>query len=291
MSNHPTNILVIGASGILGSALVSLLQSRDLPPLQTEWLNCKSDQLRLDITDNSAVEKLLEGSRPRIVFNCSGFTDVDGAEEHEAQALAVNGRGVENLARACHKLQCLLVHISTDYVFDGRAHSPYQPNDPPDPQSAYGRSKLAGEKALQSVGGRWLMVRTAWLFGKGGKNFVDTILALARQKDVLKVVNDQFGCPTYAPDLARCLADLAEQNAQGIYHFCNGPVCTWFDLACKIVELARLKCHITPCPTSEFPRPAKRPAYSVLDCSTTLLKLSWPVRSWQKTLEDYLQNR
>jgi len=291
MSNNHANILVIGASGMLGGALVSFLQSRGRQVLQAEWLNCKNDQLRLDITDGSAVEILLSDNRPRIVFNCSGFTDVDGAEEKEEQALAVNGRGVENLACACRKLDCLLVHISTDYVFDGRAHSPYQPNDPPDPQSAYGRSKLAGEMALQSVGGKWLMVRTAWLFGKGGKNFVDTILALARQKDVLKVVNDQFGCPTYAPDLARCLADLADQDARGIFHFCNGPVCSWFDLARKIVELAHLKCRIIPCPTSEFPRPAKRPAYSVLDCSGALEKLSWPVRPWPQALEDYLQIR
>ncbi len=202
---------------------------------------------------------------------------------------AINGIGVGNLAKACLENNAHLIHVSTDYVFDGESDRPYRPDDATNPQGAYGRSKLAGEEAIRKIDGKWLIVRTSWLFGKGGKNFVDTILKLAQQRDMLKVVNDQTGCPTCTMDLAACLIGLAQMDCQGIFHFCNGPVCTWYEFAKKIVEIAELPCRVEPCSSSEYPRPAKRPAYSVLDCSETFEQLGWQPCSWQERLYEYIK--
>ena len=291
-SEKPAKVLVIGATGMLGSEMVGILQKKGREVVQAVWPPTDiHDTFPLDITDYDAVRVLIEKVEPVEVYNCSAFTDVDGAEENEELATAVNGKGVEYLAESCRYRNIFFAHVSTDYVFDGSGQSPYKPNGLTNPQSAYGRSKLAGEEAIKSVGGNWLIVRTSWLFGRMGSNFVDTILNLARKKPCLKVVNDQVGCPTYAPDLARCLADLAENNGRGIYHFCNQPACSWFDLAREAVEKAGLNCLIEPCDSSEFPRPAARPAYSVLDCSATFAQLGWTNRSWKEALAEYLSRR
>jgi dTDP-4-dehydrorhamnose reductase len=282
-------ILVIGASGMLGSELTKQLGRRSQNIVEAIWPDDGSGRLLLDITDAAAVKKLILSVRPAEVYNCAAYTDVDKAQQEEEIATAANGTAVGYLAQACLANNSYLIHLSTDYVFDGMAKRPYRPDDATNPQGAYGRSKLAGEEAIRKVDGRWLVVRTSWLFGKGGKNFVDTILNLARQRDILKVVDDQTGCPTYVKDLAACLIGLVEADCTGIYHFCNGPACTWYDFAKKIVEIAQLPCTVKPCPSSEYPRPAKRPPYSVLDCYQTFKQLGWSPCSWEERLYEYIK--
>jgi len=281
--------LVVGAAGMLGTELVTLLRRRGERPVEEAiWPDLHDGRAVLDITDATAVTALLARLRPAAVYNCAAYTDVDGAETDEATAQAVNGQGPANLARACKAIGAKLLHVSTDYVFEGVGRIPYRPDDPPNPQGAYGRSKLAGERAIQEIGGSWVIVRTSWLFGRHGRNFIATILELARQRNQLRVVDDQIGCPTYAADLARCLADLAQQDVRGIFHFCNPPACSWFEFAARALELAGLTCRIEPCSTSEFPRPARRPAWSVLDCRDTINRLGWSPRPWPAALVEYL---
>jgi dTDP-4-dehydrorhamnose reductase len=289
MDQSHEKVLVIAANGMLGREVVAQLTRRTPHVVQTAWPDVRPNQQLLDITDASTVKQVVAEWRPAVIYNCAAYTDVDGAEAHEDLATAVNGAGVRNLAMAAREYGSLLVHVSTDYVFDGKARAPYQPDDLPAPTTAYGRSKLAGELAISSVGGSGLIVRTSWLFGPGGKNFVDTIVSLARQKPELKIVNDQIGSPTYVPDLARCLIDLAALQTRGLYHFCNGPPCSWFDLAAQAVQLTHLPCRVTPCTTREFPRPAPRPEYSVLDCRNTFSRLEWTARPWSLALQDHLR--
>ncbi|MCF7958956.1 MAG: dTDP-4-dehydrorhamnose reductase [Phycisphaerae bacterium] len=284
MDNKKQKVMVIGAAGMLGGEVVSQLLARGYDVVQTAWPDNNAGQILLDITDQAAVNELVAKVRPVAVYNCSAFTDVDGAESREDIAAQVNGTGVGTLAGACRENNSLLIHVSTDYVFNGASEKPYRCTDPVSPQTAYGRTKLIGEQKIQEIANNWIIVRTSWLYGSGGKNFVDTIVSLARQKENLKVVSDQLGCPTYAPDLARCLIDLAQKGGQGMYHFCNGPACSWFDFARKAVEISGGHCLIEPCTTDEFPRPAKRPAYSVLDCQATFEKLGWTARPWPETL-------
>ncbi|MDO8303570.1 MAG: dTDP-4-dehydrorhamnose reductase [Sedimentisphaerales bacterium] len=314
---------MIGASGMLGSELVRQLNrvgskaahpTRDRNIVETVFPYDGSGRLVLDITDYAEVERLISSLRPKAVYNCSAYTDVDKAEQEEAVATAVNGTGVENLAKACLAVNAYFVHVSTDYVFNGQGQRPYRPDDATDPQGAYGRSKLAGEESIRKIDGRWLIVRTSWLFGRGGRNFVDTILKAARKKlatedtedteiknklvppgsdmgetPMLRVVNDQTGCPTSVIDLADCLIGLVQNDCQGMYHFCNGPVCTWYDFAKKIIEIAQLPCRVEPCTSSEYPRPAKRPSYSVLDCSETFESLGWKPCSLEERLHEYIK--
>ncbi len=287
-------VLVVGAAGMLGTEVVSLLQDRGVNYVAAYWPTTPDlDSWTLDITDEKTVEHCISDVKPDILINCSAYTNVDGAEEQEQLATEVNGRGVGHLARACLEHDCLLGHVSTDYVFNGRATDPYHPDDPVDPQSAYGRSKLAGERAIQDImgsDGRWFIVRTSWLFGRAGKNFVDNIIRLARDLGELKVVNDQYGCPTHAPDLARCLCDLAEGDAYGLFHFCNPPACSWHELAYHAIRYAGVSCQLVPCSTAEFPRPAPRPAYSVLDCTETFDQLGWSARPWREVLVEHLKS-
>lgn len=281
--------LIIGATGMLGTELVKQLKRQSRYVIEAIWPDDGSDRILLDITNELAVKKLISSIRPREVYNCAAYTDVDKAEQEENLATAINGTGAGYIAKGCLENDARLIHVSTDYVFNGRSDKPYRTDERPDPQGAYGRSKLAGEKAIQKIGGKWIIVRTSWLFGKGGKNFIETILRLAQQKDILKVVNDQCGCPTSTIDLAACLIGLAQKNSQGLFHFCNPPVCTWYEFAKKIVEIAELPCSVEPCSTSEFPRPAKRPAYSVLDCRETLKQLGYQPCSWQERLCEYIK--
>jgi len=289
MCGKEDKILVVGAGGMLGRELARLLDNEGRNIVEADQA-AGEGQVKIDITDAFAVEKLLAEVRPSVVYNCAAFTDVDGAEQHKELAHQVNGQGPGNLASGCLTMNSLLVHVSTDYVFAGDARKPYKPDDATFPQTAYGSSKLAGERAIQSIGGEWLIVRTSWLFGKEGANFVKTILKLAGQKDSLKVVNDQIGCPTYASDLAQCLTNLTAKGARGIYHFCNGPSCSWYDFAKEAVDLAGFDCQVLPCSSSEYPRPARRPAYSVLDCSTTFELLGEPSRPWPDVLRQYIES-
>jgi dTDP-4-dehydrorhamnose reductase len=282
-------ILVIGASGMLGSELVRQLRQQNGTIVETVYPDDSSGRQVLDITNFEDVKKLISSLRPKAVYNCSAYTDVDKAEQEEAIATAVNGTGVEYLAQACLADNSYFVHVSTDYVFNGEGKRPYRADDATNPQGAYGRTKLAGEESVRKIDGRWIIVRTSWLFGRGGRNFVDTIVKAAKQRDVLKVVNDQTGCPTSVIDLAAGLIGLVQNECLGMYHFCNGPVCTWYDFAKKIVEIAQLPCRVEPCTSSEYPRPAKRPSYSVLDCAETFEQLGWQPCSWEERLVEYIK--
>ena len=218
----------------------------------------------LDITDAAAVRSAVLAARPDAVINCAAWTDVDGAETAEEQATAVNGAGAGNLAAAAAEAGALLVHVSSDYVFDGRASEPYPEDAPTAPEGAYGRSKLAGEHAVAAAGGRSAIVRSAWVFGPHGRNFVDTMRRLGAERDEIAVVDDQVGCPTYTGHLAAALVQIAERGSTGVMHVAGGGRCSWFDLAVATFEETGLECRVRPQSTADLGRPAPRPAFSVL---------------------------
>ncbi|MBC7343722.1 MAG: dTDP-4-dehydrorhamnose reductase, partial [Clostridia bacterium] len=219
----------------------------------------------LDITRHSAVKKHLEVHRPQVVINCAAYTDVDGAEKNRDLAVMVNALGARNLALACRAVDAALVHISTDYVFDGSKNEPWSIYDPRNPINTYGESKCLGERFIETIGGRYYIVRTSWLFGHHGPNFVETMLRLASSGQSLTVVTDQKGCPTYTVDLAAALLDLIETEAYGIYHITNRGATTWYNFAKTIFEFAGPKVELYPTDSHQYQRPAKRPANSVLD--------------------------
>jgi dTDP-4-dehydrorhamnose reductase len=274
--------MVTGAGGMVGADLVDELTSRGEQVVAV----VKSD---LDITDSRLVENFVREERPSIIVNCAAYTKVDDAESNEKIATAINGSAVELLASAANAVDALLVQISTDFVFDGAKRSPYEINDPTGPLSVYGRSKLLGEFAA-SHARKHLIVRTAWLFGTHGPNFVEAIRNQIRKgTDPLRVVNDQRGCPTYTPHLASAIIRLARNDAaRGIVHYADEDECTWYDFAAAIVEELGSAARIKPVSTDEFPRPARRPAYSVL--STERYERLTGVRpdSWREGLREYL---
>jgi dTDP-4-dehydrorhamnose reductase len=263
---------VTGAGGMLGREVVRAASEHDVVALT---------HAELDVTDREAVAAAVED---RVVINCAGFTDVDGAEADEEAATVLNGVAPGHLAAAARAI----VHPSTDYVFDGTKREPYVESDPTAPRSAYGRSKLAGEHAVAVANPRHFIVRTSWLFGVGGRNFVDTMLGLASEHGELKVVADQVGCPTYVGHLAKALVELAESDAYGIHHVAGAGACSWFEFATEIFRQVELDVRVTPCTTGEFPRPAPRPAYSVLVSERTdAIRLP----DWHEGLAAYLAER
>jgi dTDP-4-dehydrorhamnose reductase len=259
---------------MLGGSVVAAAEQAGHEPVPLS----RSD---LDITDRTAVAAAV---RDEVVINCAAFTDVDGAEAEEDLATLVNGDAAGYLASAARAI----VQPSTDYVFDGSKRAPYVESDPTGPRSAYGRSKLAGEHAVAAANPRHFVVRTSWLFGTGGRNFVDTMLGLAGERDELKVVDDQVGCPTYAGHLASALVELAAGEAYGIHHVAGAGQCSWFDFATEIFRRAEVEIRLVPCTTEEFPRPAPRPAYSVLG-SERLDSVRLP--DWRAGLAAYLAER
>jgi len=245
-------VLVLGAGGMLGHDVVRLAGD-DAVAL---------DRAACDVTDRDAVGAAVERARPDSVLNCAAWTDVDGAEGEPEQALEVNGRGAANVAEAAAEAGARVVYVSTDYVFDGTKREPYLESDPTGPLSSYGRSKLAGEQATAAANSRHFVVRSSWLFGEHGKNFVATMLASDR--DELRVVDDQVGCPTYTAHLAEGILRLVRGEDYGIHHMAGGGQCSWFEFARAIFERAGLEKRLEPCTSDEFPRPAPRPAWSVL---------------------------
>jgi dTDP-4-dehydrorhamnose reductase len=241
---------------MLGTDLIATLRERGATVVV-------SDRDTLDITDAAAVTEGIAGAD--VVVNCAAYTAVDAAEEHEASAYAVNAEGAGVIARACAASGITLVHLSTDYVFDGEARAPYVEDAPLGPRSAYGRTKAAGERAVLNSGARALIVRTAWLYGAHGSCFPKTIARLGHERGALDVVDDQIGQPTWTVDLADLLIRLVESDAPpGIYHGTSSGETSWFDFAREIVAAAGLGDIVSPCDTSAFPRPARRPAYAVL---------------------------
>lgn len=275
-------ILVTGSKGMLGQILVPTLKKRGHEVTGT-------DVDTLDITDFRSVSKVVNKEQPDLVVHGAAYTAVDQAESDQATAFRVNGYGTENLAVACNKLDIPMLYISTDYVFDGENERPYQPLEQPHPLSVYGKSKLAGEIALRNHLKKFYIVRTSWLYGPHGKNFVETILQLAKEKKQLKVVADQTGSPTSTASLSDIVADLIETERWGIYHATDGGVTTWCDFAREIVK--GLDVEVIPCETKDFPRPAPRPRYSVLDKTSLVDTIGRDVVPWQTALQNYLNQR
>jgi dTDP-4-dehydrorhamnose reductase len=244
---------------------------------------------QLDVTDAGAVRETVRDARPDAIVNCAAWTDVDGAESAEAAATAINGDGAGHVAAAAAQAGAFVVHVSTDYVFAGDAREPYAEADPTGPRTAYGRSKLAGERAVAAAApDAHAIVRTAWLFGPNGANFVDTMLRLGGERDALSVVDDQIGSPTYTGHLARALVTIAETRPNGMLHIAGGGRCSWYDLAVATFARAGLDVTVTPCTTADFPRPAPRPAFSVLR-STRHDHPTLP--PWQEGLAAHLATR
>jgi len=276
-------ILIIGARGMLG---------RDLQPILSRRHEVIGTDLHdLDITRPGQTEEAIDSLRPDVVINLAAITDVDGCESHKEMAFAVNAQGALHVARGCAASGTRLIHLSTDYVFDGTSPIPHTEEDPPRPLNVYGESKLLGERGIQEAGGHSLILRTAWLYGRHGKNFVDTIFRLSSQQDVIRVVNDQRGSPTYTRDLSRAIELLVGQEEKGILHVTNSGFCTWFEFAGKILAMKSPKDHpvrLLPISSAELGRSAKRPANSVLDCSKFERIAGWKMRSWEESLKEYL---
>ncbi len=278
-----TEILITGNHGQLGKATQRLATARGISV-------SGSDIDTLDITDAGQVEDWIGLHKPRTLINCAAFTAVDDCEEHEVEAEAINGTAVGHLADSCRRHGARLIHVSTDYVFDGMGSRPYRESDEIGPTSAYGRTKLVGEQ-MAAKAPNHLIVRTAWLYGFGGRNFVE---AIRRQieggTEDLRVVADQHGCPTFCDDLATAMLDLAEKDACGIVHAVNAGNTTWHGFASEITRLLGSSIPVLPVGTEAFPRPAPRPAYSVLDTTRLQTILSRPMPTWQGALARYMDN-
>lgn len=273
-------VLVIGADGMLGRAVSAALLAAGVPI-------ARPTLEQLDLTSRGSVGGAVAAGPWKAVINCAAYTDVDGAESDEKAAHAVNAEGPALLAEACAASGAQLVHISTDYVFSGKADRPYQTDDSMLPVGVYGKTKAAGEEAVMRASRRNIVVRTSWLYAPWAKNFVRTMAMLTRDKDELKVVNDQRGTPTSAEHLADVVVLLLRGQAKGVFHATDGGECTWFDFACAIRDGLGHSCALSPCTTDEFPRPAPRPAYSVLDVSGTE-EVVGAMPGWQANLAKVL---
>ena len=267
-------ILLTGAAGLLGRALQSALRQHDVTPL---------DRSRLDIASLASVREAMAGLRPDLVINAAAYTNVDGAEADPSAAYRANALGVRNLALSTAASGWALLSVSTDYVFDGSSTRPYHEFDRVNPRSVYGASKLAGEEAVRSLNQRHYLVRTAWLYDATGQNFPKTILALAGRGPV-RVVNDRFGSPMYAPHLADAIARLVTTEAYGTYHLAGHGGTTWFDVTCALFRALRLTSPVEPATAAEFPRPAERPRYAVL---TTMQDPQIVLPPWEEGLATF----
>ena len=272
-------LLVVGANGMLGREVVAAARTAGHEVVGR-------DVESIDIVDAEGCARVLRADAPDAVVNCAAFTDVDGAEDQEDVALAVNGEGAGKLAAAAAAVGARLVQLSPDYVCPGDASAPDVESSPTGPRSAYGRTKLAGELAVAATNPDHAIVRTAWLFGVHGKNFVDTILRLARERDSIQVVDDQVGCPTWAGHLAPEIVRLADSDATGIFHAAGAGRCSWFELAREAVERSGSTCEVEPTTTESFPRPAPRPAFSVLASRRGIA-----LPPWQDGLAGFLAER
>ncbi len=280
MDSRP--LLVTGSYGQLGKAVLAEAESRGIPAEGR-------DLDTLDITDRAAVAKWAETARPRAIVNCAAYTAVDDCEEHEILAMAVNATAVDHLADACNATDSTLIQISTDYVFDGTASRPYREDDAVAPAGAYGRTKLLGEQSARTSD-RHLIVRTAWLYGLGGRHFVGAICGQIEGGNTqLRVVADQLGSPTFCDDLAAAVLDLSAREATGVVHAVNTGVTSWHGFATEIVHQLGAEVEVVPVSTEEFPRPAVRPAYSVLDTSRLERLIDRGMPGWQTALERYLE--
>lgn len=274
-------IVITGANGQLGREL-----SRLGAVSPNEYI--PTDIAELDITDKAAVESFFAENRVDVIVNCAAYTNVDRAEEDEPTALKINAEAVGHLAEAAKKMDAILIHISTDYVFGTEGNTPRTEDMPTSPLGAYGRTKLAGEKAVAESGCKAIILRTAWLYSEFGGNFLKTMLRLTGENEALKVVFDQVGTPTYAGDLALAIFSIIDgdvyEGREGLYHFSNEGACSWFDFATEIAAAADHQCRIVPCHSSEFPSKVTRPPYSVLDKSKFKSTFGIEIPHWRESM-------
>ncbi len=273
-------VLVLGAKGMLGKDLVEILGPEHE---MISW-----DLAEIDITHEQETIAKIKRIRPQAIINCAAYTDVDGCEANQARAFLVNAEGAKHVALASAAAESRLIHLSTDYVFGGRATTPYKENSPTDPASVYGQSKLRGEAYIREIGGNHLIIRTAWLYGRGGRNFVEAILRQAAAGKEIRVVNDQRGSPTFTKDLSRAIHFLLKTGETGIFHITNSGSCTWYEFALRILQEKNLgHIRVLPVSSEELGRPAKRPAYSILDCGRYEQITQKTMRPWAEALQDY----
>ncbi len=280
------NILVVGGKGQLGQCIDNV--SKKKKNVSFEFINSKT----LNITNKTAVLTFLKTKNYDYCINCAAYTAVDKAETETDLAHQVNAIGAHNLAIACNDTQTTLIHISTDFVFDGTANIPYTETDVPNPVSVYGKTKLEGEKLIQKTTTKYFILRTSWLYSEYGNNFMKTMLKLAQNRDELNIVADQIGTPTYAKDLAEVILKIIETqfNQYGLYHYSNNGATSWFDFAKEIFTRSNTKIRLGAIPTSEYPTPAKRPTYSVLNKQKITTNLGVSIPNWKDSLQKALKN-
>lgn len=279
-------IIITGSNGQLGNEM------RVLSEKNNQHSFIFTDVAELDITNENAVADFLEKNKADFLVNCAAYTDVNKAETDIEKARLINGIAPGILAKNCEKYNTKFIHISTDYVFDGKTYTPYQETDKPSPESAYGLTKLDGENAITEVSDNYVIIRTAWLYSSFGKNFVKTMVTLGKTKSEINVVFDQIGTPTYAADLANAILTIinkTDENPEnfkpGIYHFSNEGVCSWYDFTSAIMQIFNLNCNVKPIHTSEYPTPAKRPAFSLLDKTKIKQTYSITIPHWYESLK------
>jgi dTDP-4-dehydrorhamnose reductase len=275
-------VLITGANGQLGVDLVTCFENR-------RYAVTGYGRQGLDITDAEQVKEMFHAVRPDIVIHSAAHTKVDLAESEPDEAFRVNAYGTRNVAAAAEQIGAKLVYVSTDYVFNGQGSEPYDEFFPTDPLGVYGKSKLAGEQFVRELHSKFFIVRTSWVYGKHGHNFVQTMLKLAGEKDSISVVADQIGSPSYTVDIADCIGDLVATSQYGTYHVSNSGSCSWYEFAKAIFEEAGIDMVVQSITTDQFPRPAKRPAYSVMDHMALRVNGFPEMRHWRAALSEFLQ--
>ena len=270
-------VMVTGANGQLGHDVALECRRRG-------WETIGVDVDDFDLTDRAATLAFLEQAKPSVIIHCAAYTAVDKAEAEPELARAVNELGTGYVAEYCARRGSWMIYVSTDYVFDGNGEQPYEVDEQPKPINVYGATKLAGERAVQALCGKHMIVRTSWVFGSHGSNFVKTMLRLGAERDELKVVNDQVGAPTYTVDLARLLCDMAARPVKGVYHASNSGECSWAGFAKKIFDLAGLSCKVIEIPSSEYPQKAQRPKNSRLSAKALMEANYVPLPPWETAL-------
>ncbi len=281
--------LVIGAKGMLGRDLVKVLYSTSRTNKHSDWEVLEWDIDEIDIREERKTVTKIENFHPEVVINVAGYTDVDGCESNEEKAFAVNAEGMKHVALGALQCGAKVVYLSTDYIFDGKKKDPYLEDDPPNPLNVYGRSKWKGEQYVRELLEDAIIVRTQWLYGRFGNNFVGSILRQAREKKVLSIVNDQIGSPTYTVDLSEAISVLLKHDARGVFHVANSDLCTWYTLGQAILQLSGMeRVKAIPISTKELGRPAIRPLYSVLNCQKLRKVTGMTLRPWAEALKDFI---
>ncbi len=275
-------VLVTGVKGQLGYDVINELEKRGHVAIGT-------DVEEMDITDAGKVETVLKNEKPDAVVHCAAYTAVDAAEDNEDLCRKINAEGTENIAKACQELNCKMLYLSTDYVFDGEGERPWEPDDERDPLNVYGVTKYEGELAVEKYVEKFFIVRIAWVFGKNGKNFIKTMLNLGKTHDEVKVVDDQIGSPTYTFDLARLLVDMIETDKYGRYHATNEGLCSWYEFAKEIFKQAGMNVKVSPVTSEEFAAKAKRPHNSRMSKEKLSENGFERLPKWQDALERYLE--